>query len=72
MEYGARVFRDSARLAFVSDCRALNKVDYQPYLDTTLAEIRRSLGIEADLLRAYYAIEKRRYPHSPESARLLD
>lgn len=66
-----RVFRDAARLAFVSDCWALNKVDYQPYLDTPLAEIRRALGIEADLLRAYYAIEKRRYPHSPESARLL-
>jgi hypothetical protein len=47
-------------------------MDYQPYLDRSLDEIRRELGIEPMLLRGYYAIEKRRYPHSPESRRLLD
>ena len=30
------------------------------------------LGIEPLLLQGYYAIEKRRYPRSPESQRLLD
>ena len=34
--------------------------------------VRHALGIETDLLRAYYAIERRRYPDSPESQRLLD
>ena len=67
-----RVFRDAVRLALTSDCLALNTVDYQPYLDRTLADIRRALGIEPLLLQGYYAIEKRRYPRSPESQRLLD
>lgn len=67
-----RVFRDAVRLALLSDCAALNTVDYQPYLDHTLSDIRRALGIEPLLLQAYYAIEKRRYPRSPESQRLLD
>ena len=71
-EEDVRVFRDAVRLAFLSDCRALNKVDYQPYLDRTLADIRRELGVEPMLLQGYYAIEKRRYPRSPESQRLLD
>jgi hypothetical protein len=71
-EEDVRVFRDAVRLAFLSDCRPLNEVDYQPYLDHSLDDIRRELGIEPMLLRGYYAIEKRRYPHSPESRRLLD
>jgi hypothetical protein len=71
-EEDVRVFRDAVRLAFLSDCRPLNEMDYQPYLDRSLDEIRRELGIEPMLLRGYYAIEKRRYPHSPESRRLLD
>jgi len=29
------------------------------------------MGLEADLLRAYFAIEARRYPASVESQRLL-
>lgn len=37
-----------------------------------LGDIRRELGIEEDLLRAYYAIEKRRYPEAMDSQRLLD
>jgi len=66
-----RVFRDAVRLAVISDCQALNKVDYQPYLDRSLVEIRQALGIEEDFLRAYYAIERKRYPRSPECQRLL-
>lgn len=67
-----RVFRDAARLAFISDVPALDRVDYTQLLDCTLGMIRRDLGIDEDLLRAYYAIEKKRYPESPESRRLLD
>ncbi len=64
--------KDAVKLGFVSDCEPLSEVDYAPYLDWKLEDIRRELGIEEDLLRAYYAIEKRRYPESSDSQRLLD
>ena len=66
------VFKDAVRLGYISDCRSLAEVDYDAMLDWTLGRIRAELGVEEDLLRAYYAIEKRRYPNSPESQRLLD
>lgn len=67
-----RVFRDAVRLGFVSDCRPLHTVDFDALRGLPLAEARRQIGIEDELLRAYYAIEKRRYPLSVESQRLLD
>ena len=68
-----RVFRDAVRLGFISDCDPrLCSTDFERFLDTPLEGIRDTLGIETDLLRAYYAIEKRRFPGSRESARLLD
>lgn len=66
------VFRDAVRLGYVSDCLSLAEVDYAPLHGLPLAEVRRRLGIEDDLLRAYYAIERKRYPQSIASARLLD
>lgn len=71
-EDDVRVFRDAVRLGFVSDCRALDQVPFEQYRERRLDHLRRDLGIETDLLRAYYAIEKRRHPHAPESRRLLD
>jgi hypothetical protein len=68
-----RVFRDAVRLGFISDCDpGLCSTDFERFLDTPLQGIREALGIETDLLRAYFAIEKRRFPGSRESARLLD
>jgi hypothetical protein len=68
-----RVFKDAVRLGYISDCDThLCRTDFERFLDTPLAAIRDALGIETELLRAYYAIEKRRYPDSRESARLLD
>ncbi|WP_428310235.1 hypothetical protein [Hydrocarboniphaga sp.] len=67
-----RVFRDAVRLGFISDVQRLDKVDYEALRGLSLAEARRKIGLEDDLLRAYYAIEKNRYPHSFESQRLLD
>jgi len=67
-----KVFRDGVRLAFVTEPQPLNQVDYASLMECSLVGIRHALGIEVPLLRAYYAIEKRRYPHSPESQRLLD
>jgi hypothetical protein len=67
-----RVFRDAVRLGFISDCDSLSETDLDRVADLPLGEARRALGIEDDLLRAYFAIEKRRYPGSFECARLLD
>ncbi|MHC4994903.1 MAG: hypothetical protein ACYTGQ_07605 [Planctomycetota bacterium] len=67
----ARVFKDATKLGGVSDCAPLPDADYEPLMDLPLPEARRELGIEEDLLRAYYHIEKRRYPNAPESQRLL-
>ncbi|MBV8534852.1 MAG: hypothetical protein JO128_04615 [Alphaproteobacteria bacterium] len=67
-----RVFRDAVRLAFICETPALNQVDYDLYMDAPLGDIRQLLHIDEPLLRAYYALEKRRYPASPESRRLLD
>ena len=67
-----RVFRDAVRLAFIAETPALNQVDYGHYMDRTLGDIRRELHIDDALLRAYFMIEQRRYPDSPESQRLLD
>jgi hypothetical protein len=67
-----RVFRDAARLAYVCNGAALDRVTYAAYRNEPLSAIRRALGIDTALLAAYYAIEKARYPDSPESQRLLD
>jgi hypothetical protein len=67
-----RVFRDAVRLAFISDTPALNRIDYGRYLDRRLGDIREELRINEALLLAYFSIEKRRYPTSAESHRLLD
>ena len=67
-----RVFRDAVRLAFICETPALNQIGYDKYMDAPLGDIRRDLHIDEPLLHAYYALEKRRYPASPESQRLLD
>ncbi|MCW8915412.1 MAG: hypothetical protein OQK24_06100 [Magnetovibrio sp.] len=65
------VFRDALRLGFISHCIPLDRVDYDQFQGDTLSEVREKLGIEVDLLKAYYAIEARHYPNCPESIRLL-
>lgn len=64
------VFKDATRLGFVSDCEPLSQVNYEPYMDMPVGEIRGQLGLEADLLKAYYRIEKNRYPTDKASSRL--
>lgn len=66
-----RVFRDAVRLGFISDVKPLSEVKLHELEDLTLREARVRIGLEEDLLAAYYAIEKRRYPESFESQRLL-
>jgi hypothetical protein len=66
-----RIFKDAAKLGFISNCRPLDKVDYPKYLDWKLRQIREDIGLEADLVLAYFRIEQRRYPKSKASQRLL-
>ncbi|MEO1862305.1 MAG: hypothetical protein ABGY13_04425, partial [Verrucomicrobiia bacterium] len=65
------VFKDAVRLGFISDCQSLAKVDYKKYIEWPVQKIRDEIGLEVDLLKAYYAIEAKRYPHVKECRRNL-
>jgi len=66
------VYRDAVRIGAISDCEPLDQINYKQLYDKKIGDIRRELGIEVDLLRAYYKIESRRYPDCLESQRLLE
>ncbi len=70
-EEDLRVFKDAVRLGYISDCQPLDKVDYRKLMDRPIRDVRREIGIEGDLILAYYRIEKLRYPDSRASQRLL-
>lgn len=67
-----QIYKNAVRLAFISGCQPLNKVDYVALADLSLEEIRHQLGIETNLLKAYYEIEKCRHPNNMECQRLLN
>lgn len=67
-----QVYKDAVRLGYVSDCQSLADVDYSSLLTLSLEQARQKIGIEKSLIRAYYEIEKRRYPDCIECQRLLD
>jgi hypothetical protein len=71
-EQEIEVFKDAVRLGYISDCAALDEVDFKKYLDVSIRALREKIGLEVSLLRAYYEIEKKRYPDSPASQRLLN
>ena len=66
-----RIFKDATKLGYISDCQPLDKIDYAKYLDWKLSDTRKDIGLESDLILAYYRIEQRRYPKSKASQRLL-
>jgi hypothetical protein len=66
------VFKNAVRLGYISSCQALDQFDFYPYLKKPLKILREDLGLEKELLLAYYRIEKARYPYAPECRRLLD
>lgn len=65
------IFKDGVHLGYVSDCLPLDQIDFKPYLKMSLKDAREALGIEVDLLKAYYHIEKKRYPEDVASQRLI-
>lgn len=70
-EIGKRIFQDALALAWASDCQALEEIDFEPMLDWSLKDIRKAIGLEPELLQAYYQVEANRYPKSRASQRLI-
>jgi hypothetical protein len=66
-----QIFKDAVRLGYISDCQRLDKVDYKKYMDWDIDRLRDELGIEKNLLKAYYEIEINRHPDSKTSQRLF-
>jgi len=66
------IFRDALRLAMVSHCTPLDEVKFTRYLAQPLYSIREQLGIDVDLLTAYYRIEMKLFPESKASQRMLN
>jgi hypothetical protein len=67
-----RVFRDAVHLAAISNCRRLDAVDFGSMMDMSLREIRHRLGVEEELLMAYYRLEAARNPGIAASRRLVE
>lgn len=66
-----RIFKDATKLGYISDCQPLDELDYEKYLDWKLRDLRQDINLESDLILAYYRIERKRYPQSKASHRLL-
>lgn len=65
------LFKDAIRLAYISNCSALDRFNFSEWLEHPIGTIRDAVGIEEELFRAYYAVEQRKYPQSYASQRLL-
>ena len=70
-ESESAVFKEGVKLAYLSFCAPLESFDFRPWHNQTLREIREAIGLEQELMLAYYAVEKHRYPHSLAAQRLL-
>ena len=66
------VFKDAVRLGSISNCHALDSISLTDYLSMPIKSVREKIGLECNLILAYYEVEKKRYPDSPASQRLLD
>lgn len=65
------VFRDGLHLGMSSHCKPLDQINYRRYMNETLGTVRQKLGINTDLLSAYYSIEAERFSYARESRRLV-
>jgi len=71
-EEDAEVYHDAIKLGSISHCAPLTQFDFDAVRHMSLGAIREQIGIETDLLGAYFAVEARRYGHCAESRRLCD
>jgi hypothetical protein len=65
------ILKDAIKLGYISNCTSLDNFDFTTWLHYSISKVRQVAGIDSNLLRAYFAVEKRRYPHSVASQRLL-
>lgn len=66
-----QVLREAVRLAYISNCQPLDSFNYSEWSNENLKTIRNAIGLEDELMMAYYEIEKRRNPKSKASRRLV-
>lgn len=67
-----QIFKDAVRLGYISDCKSLDKVDYSQYMDWEISKVRKELGVETNLLKAYFEIEYKRHPKDIATKRLFN
>ncbi|MBC8416945.1 hypothetical protein H8E06_01270 [bacterium] len=67
----AKVFKNGVRLSHIHRCEDLAQIDYEQYLDLPLETVREKIGLDSNLIRAYYKLEKRTYPEVEECQRLI-
>ncbi len=67
-----QIYKDAVRLGYISDCTPLDKIDYPSLSHLTIKQARKEIGLEVNLLKAYYEIESKRHPDVFESARLRE
>ena len=65
------VFKEGIRMAYISGCSPLDQFNFNEWLDQPIRTVRDAIGIEDELILAYFAVEQRRYPLSLASQRLL-
>lgn len=65
------VFKDALRLAQIVRPAVLDSFDFQPWMNRPLKDLRHHVGLDTDLITAYYRCEQKRYPADPASRRLL-
>lgn len=65
------VFREGVKMAFISGCVALDRFEFKDWLEQPLRVLRDAIGLEQEILLAYYAVEQRRFPQNLACARLL-
>lgn len=71
LEEERHVFKTAMSLSSLTDnVKDLSKVNFLKYMDWTLEDIRRDLGISSHVLRIVYILESRHFPNAPESKRL--
>ena len=66
------VFKNAVRLGYISACVPLDEFDFSSCIDMTLRDLRLKIGLEQELILAYYKIEMQRYSNARDSQRLLD
>jgi len=66
----AKIF-EYGLIAGKKSCKDLSKIDFKWFLSWTLKDIRSKLGVDIDFLKLCYILEKKAFPNSPESQRLI-